>query len=78
MKNRIEALEPVLRGGQVWAHRNEAKFVAQLEMYPAGAVDTLDVLGNFTATIDVVHGADDFLKQQRESFVNRGSGAGGY
>lgn len=79
MKNRIEALEPVLRGGQVWAHRgSQEKFTSQLEMYPAGAVDTLDVLGNFTSTIDVVHGADKFLQEQQSAFRNRSSGAGGY
>lgn len=78
MKNRIEALEPILRGRQIWAHRSQEKFIAELDMYPGGSVNTLDVLGNFTDTIDVVHGADDFLQQQQEQFVNRGSGAGGY
>jgi len=78
MKNRIEALEPILRGRQFWAHRNQEKFISQLEMYPAGAVDTLDVLGNFTETIDVVHGSDSFIEQQRENFLNRSSGPGGY
>jgi hypothetical protein len=78
MKNRVESLEPILRGRQLWVHESQKKFVNQLDNYPAGAVDTLDVLGNFTETIEVVHGADKFLQEQQTAFVNRGSGAGGY
>jgi hypothetical protein len=77
MKNRIEALEPIIP--QLWVHRgSQQKFVNQMDKYPAAAVDTLDVLGNFSATIDVVPGADDFLKGQLNRFANRSSGAAGY
>ena len=78
VKNKIEALEPLIRGKQVWAHESQKKFFTQVGMYPGGAVDTLAVLGDFTATIDVVHGADKFMEEQRASFQNRTSGAGGY
>jgi len=77
MKNRIEALEPIIK--QFWVHRgSQQKFVNQLDKYPSSAVDTLDVLGNFSATIDVVPGADDFLRGQQSRFANRSSGTAGY
>ena len=77
MKNRIEALEPIIP--QLWVHRgSQQKFVTQMDKYPTASVDTLDVLGNFSATIDIVPGADDFIKGQAERFANRSSGPTGY
>jgi hypothetical protein len=78
MKNRIEALEPLIRGEQIWAHRYQEKFISQLGDYPTGALDTLDVLGNFPETISVEYGVDEFMEEQRSAFLNRGSGEGGY
>lgn len=78
VKNKIEALEPLIRGNQVWMHESQKKFLTQIEMYPGGAIDTLAVLATFPETIQVVHGANEFLEAQRDAFVNRGSGAGGY
>lgn len=78
VKNKIEALEPLIRGRQVWMHESQKKFETQISMYPGGAIDTLAVLANFSDTIQVVHGADDFLQAQREAFLNRSAGQGGY
>lgn len=80
MKNRIEALEPLFRETKVWTHPEHKKFVEQYENYPAGAIDTLDALGNVTVTLDLGDdkAAKDFLSRQQEQFENRNSGAGGY
>lgn len=78
MKNRIESVEPLMRERHIWAQRNQVKFIAQLESYPTGAIDTLDVLGNFPATIDIVTGGDDFLNDQYKKFSTRNVGQAGY
>lgn len=79
-RNRIEALEPLFRNGQIWCHPSQEKFIHQFTSYPAGLVDTLDVLGYFPQTIDVVAKREimEFLATQQENFANRGSGPAGY
>jgi hypothetical protein len=80
MKNRIGALEPIIRRRQIWAHRNQEAFIAELGGYPGGAINILDALSHFSDTVDVVGGKeiDEFMRHQREAFESRGSGAGGY
>jgi hypothetical protein len=80
VKNRIEALEPLFRGKQIWAQRNQGKFLTEVENYPAGKIDTLDVLGNFTNTVDLTSGSavDGFLREQQRKFASRNVGAGGF
>lgn len=77
MKNRIEALEPLMK--QIWAHRgSQKKFLTELQNYPTGKLDTLDVLGYFPQTMDIVPPMDEWMRKQQDRFQNRGSGAGGY
>jgi hypothetical protein len=75
MKNRIESLEPLFRDTKVWTHPSHKKFLEQYENYPASAVDTLDALGNFPATVDLSDdkASKDFLSRQQEAFANRNS-----
>lgn len=80
-KNRIEALEPILKNNQVWAHRSQSKFINQVRSYPAGLVDVLDTLGYALKILNIGPSKkelNEFLRQQEEEFTNRTSGAGGY
>jgi len=80
-KNRIEALEPVLRNNQIWAHRSQAKLVDQVRSYPAGLVDVLDTFGYMLKITDVGISNSElmkFLSSQYSDFENRSVGSGGY
>jgi hypothetical protein len=80
MKNRIESLEPLFRDHKFWTHPSQKKFIEQYENYPAGALDTLDALGNLTTTLDIgdSKAAAKFMREQEEAFANRNGGDGGY
>ena len=81
-KNRIEALEPVGRDGQIWVHPSMQKFIRQWESYPAGLVDVLDTLGYVLKILDVGVSKTTLMQsmsEQYNDFVNRVTGgAGGY
>lgn len=80
-KNRIEALEPVLRNNQIWCHRSHEKWISQVASYPAGLVDVLDTCGYMLKITDVGMSNVElkgFLSTQYQDFQNRSSGAGGY
>lgn len=81
-KNRIEALEPLLRNNQIWSHRSHIKWTHQVSSYPAGLVDVLDSMGYFQKIISVGYSRKellDFLSSQQSDFESRTtSGRGGY
>jgi hypothetical protein len=81
-KNRIEALEPLLRNSQIWSHRAHAKWTHQVSSYPAGLVDVLDTMGYVPKILDVGYSRRelaDFLSEQQSDFAARTTtGRGGY
>jgi hypothetical protein len=80
-KNRIEALEPILKNNQIWSHRSHVKWTNQVASYPAGLVDVLDTMGYMLKITDVGLSNVElmkFMSSQHQEFANRPSGAGGY
>jgi hypothetical protein len=81
-KNRIEALEPLLRNGQIWSHRAHSKWTHQVSSYPAGLVDVLDSMGYVPKILDVGYSRRElveFLSEQQSDFASRTTtGRGGY
>jgi hypothetical protein len=79
-KNRIESLEPIFKSQRVWCQHYQKKFVEQYDSYPGGFMDTLDALGYFPRTINVMQSKEleDFIWKQQENFASRGSGQAGY
>ena len=81
-KNRIEALEPLLKNNQIWSHRNQTKWTHQVCSYPAGLVDVLDCMGYVPKILDVGISKKElfeFLSHQQTDFRNRTTtGSGGY
>jgi hypothetical protein len=81
-KNRIEAIEPLAKNGQIWVHESNAKFIHQFSSYPSGLVDCLDTFGYVPKILDVGMSKKDllaFLSTQQSDFANRTTtGAGGY
>ncbi len=80
-KNRIEALEPLFKNGQVWCHKSQEEFHREYDSYPASAtIDVLDTLGYVPQTLGGIRGKEavDFVIGQQESFAGRQVGAGGY
>lgn len=81
-KNRIEAIEPIARNGQIWVHDSNKKFIHQFTSYPSGLVDTLDTFGYIPKILDVGMSNKElmlFLRTQQADFESRQTtGAGGY
>jgi hypothetical protein len=78
--NRIEALEPAFKNGQIWCHRSQKKFIEQYNSYPAGLVDVLDTLGYLPQTLEVIRRREvmEMMDKQRNDFTSRVVGPGGY
>lgn len=78
--NRIEALEPMFKNGQVWCHRSQKQFLSEYNSYPAGLKDVLDTLGYVPQTLSVVRGKEamKWFGEQQENFASREVGPGGY
>lgn len=79
-RNRIEALEPAFKNGQIWCHRSQTKFTGQYNSYPAGLIDVLDCMGYAPQTLENVRRKEsmEFAIAQNEAFSSRNSGRTGY
>jgi len=80
-KNRIEALEPLFKNGQVWVHRASDAFLREYNSYPASAtLDVLDTLGYVPGTLGGIRGAEAtrWVADQRTAFAERAVGVSGY
>jgi hypothetical protein len=79
MTNRIESLEPIFRGQQIWCHTGDTEFIAAFENYPAGSPDELDVLGYLPMTLHLGDSKSmEYLAEQRDAFIGRNSGNAGW
>jgi hypothetical protein len=78
--NRIEALEPAFKNGQIWCQRWQKKFTEEYNSYPAGLVDVLDVLGYLPGTLEMIRrrGVMEAMERQKQDFTSRVVGPGGY
>jgi hypothetical protein len=80
VSNRIEGLQSLFKGFQLWCHPSQKEFLAEYEAYPAGAIDVLDTLGQAPKTLENVRRRDlaEWVIAQQNAFANRNAGAGGY
>jgi hypothetical protein len=78
--NRIEGLQALLKGAQLWHHPSQKEFLAEYDAYPAGAIDVLDTLGLSVKTLENVRRREmsEWVIAQQRAFQNRNVGAGGY
>jgi hypothetical protein len=83
--NRIEALVPILKNGQIWLprvgkHAGISKLVQEYNSYPAGLKDILDVLGYVPETLENIRRAEtmEYVQYQQQEFNSRSVGRGGY
>jgi hypothetical protein len=80
-KNRIEALEPLFRNGNVFCHRSQTEFTSEYLSYPASpTVDVLDCLGYVPQTLDATSTNDvvQYLIKQRNTFADRHASVTGW
>jgi len=80
-KNRIEALEPLFRNGNVYCHRSQMEFISEYMAYPASpTVDVLDTLGYVPQTLDATSNNDviKYLVNQKNTFAARHASVTGW
>lgn len=79
-RNRIEALEPMFKGGNFFCNRLHSAFLNEYERYPAGLMDVLDTLGYVPQTFRVMNtrAAMEWFAKQKDTFATRSTGPGGY
>lgn len=73
-RDRIESLEPLFRGGQLWVRRDQSEFLDEYYNYPGHpTVDVLDALGYSTQTWNAIHAKRvlDMVRQRRERWAVR-------
>jgi len=80
-KNRIEALEPLFRNGNVFCHRSQTEFISEYLAYPASpTVDVLDCMGYVPQTLDATSNNDviKYLVNQKNTFAARHASVTGW
>lgn len=78
--NRIEGLQTLLKDAKLWHHPSHKEYLAEVDAYPAGAIDVLDALGQSVKTLEYVRRREmsEWVIAQQRAFQNRSAGFSGY